>query len=141
MKEAPSGLAGPAIMVLSALIFGYFGFTMTSRATDGQFVLFMALLTWTLRISSIVFVLSAALTFVKPILGNLLFSLVGVIGAGLFVVVAIMDVADARYQSIHPAILLVFAVWNGYGSWVSLRAILSRRRLGAAAGVHADVPE
>jgi hypothetical protein len=127
MPDKEGQLTGPAIMVLSALIFGYFGFRMTATAVDGEFVLFFALLTWTLRISAGLFVLSAVLTIVVPVAGNLLYALVGVVGAGLFVVVAVMDVADDKYATIHPALLLLFAVWNGYGSWLALRAVLAGR--------------
>jgi hypothetical protein len=132
MPEKTGQLAGPAIMILSALIFGYFGYTLRPTASDGQFVLFMALLTWTLRISAGLFVLSAVVTLVLPVVGNLLYALVGVVGAGLFVVVAVMDIADDNYATIHPALLLVFALlvfaaWNGYSSWLALRAILAGR--------------
>ncbi|MHC4082662.1 MAG: hypothetical protein ACYS15_11095 [Planctomycetota bacterium] len=137
MPEKTGQLAGPAIMILSALIFGYFGYTLGPTASDGQFVLFMALLTWTLRISAALFVLSAVLTLVLPVVGNLLYALVGVVGAGLFVVVAVMDIADDQYRTIHPVLLLIFAVWNGYGSWLALRAILAGR---APAPVADDSP-
>jgi hypothetical protein len=127
MPEKTGQLAGPAIMILSALIFGYFGFRMSSTALDGEFVLFFALLTWTLRISAGLFVLSAILTFVVPVVGNLLYALVGVVGAGLFVVVAVMDIADPYDASVPWWLLLVFAAWNGYSSWLALRAILAGR--------------
>jgi hypothetical protein len=127
MADRTSQLTGPAIMVLSALIFGYFGWVMKPIIDDGKIVLFTALLCYTLRISAGLFVLSAVITLALPMLGNLLYALVGVVGAGLFVVVVVMDVADKNYQTVHPAILLLFAVWNGYGSWLALRAILARR--------------
>lgn len=128
MADRTSQLTGPAIMVLSALIFGFFGFRMGVTASDGKVVLFFALLTWTLRISAILFALSAVVTLAMPVVGNLLYALVGVVGAGLFVVVVVMDIADRNYTaSVHPVILILFAVWNGYGSWLALRAILARR--------------
>ena len=103
---------------------------------EQEFVLFVALLTWTLRISAGLFVLSAVLTLIVPVVGNLLYALVGVVGAGLFVVVAVMDIADDKYATIHPVLLLVFAAWNGYGSWLALRAVLAGR---ATATVADDV--
>jgi hypothetical protein len=127
MADKTSQLTGPAIMVLSALIFGYFGWVIKPVATDGQTVLFMWLLSWTLRISAGLFVLSAVITLAAPVFGNLLYALVGVVGAGLFVVVVVMDIADKNYRTIHPAILLLFAAWNGYGSWLALRAVLAGR--------------
>jgi len=127
MPEKTGQLAGPAIMILSALVFGFFGFKMSSTALDGEFVLFFALLKWTLRISAGLFVLSAILTFVVSVIGNLLYALVGVVGAGLFVVVAVMDIADPYDASVPWWLLLLFATWNGYGSWLALRAILAGR--------------
>ena len=127
MPEKTGKLAGPAIMILSAVIFGFFGFKMRATAIDGEFVLFFALLTWTLRISAGLFVLSAVLTFVVPVAGNLLYALAGVVGAGLFVVVAVMDIADPYDASVPWWLLLIFAAWNGYGSWLALRAVLAGR--------------
>jgi len=127
MPEQEGRLAGPAIMLLSALIFGFFGFLMRETTVDGEWVLFFALLTWTLRISAGLFVVSAVVTFAAPVAGNLLYALVGVVGAGLFVVVAVMDIADPHNAAVPWWLLLVFAAWNGYGSWFALRAVLAGR--------------
>ncbi|MHC4274216.1 MAG: hypothetical protein ACYSUR_11190, partial [Planctomycetota bacterium] len=64
MPENEGRLAGPAIMILSALIFGYFGFLTyewSTRGPDGEFILFPALLGWTLKISAILFLAAAGL--------------------------------------------------------------------------------
>jgi hypothetical protein len=139
MPEKEQQLAGPVIMVLSALVFGFFGFfyTWSSRGAQGEFVLFPALLGWTLKVSSILFLLAAGLTIAKLVVGNLLYALTGVVGAGLFVVVAVMDIADQAHTIMPyaPVVLVLFAAWNGYGSWLSLRAVLAGRAaaLGGAA--------
>ena len=139
MADKTSQLTGPAIMVLSALIFGYFGWQVKPVAADGETILFMWLLSWTLRISAGVFILCAVITLAAPVLGNLLYALTGVVGAGLFVVVVVMDIADQNYAAaLHPAILLLFAIWNGYGSWLALRAVLAGR---AEASVGSTQPE
>lgn len=127
MNDKAGLLSGPGIMILSAVIFGFFGFSLSTTAPDAQFVLFMALLAWTLRISAILFVVSAAVTLIQPIVGNLLYFLVGGIGAGLFVVVVVLDMTNDKYSTVHPVILLLFAAWNGFGSWSSLRAVLAMR--------------
>ncbi len=120
--------AGPVIMGLSAALFGYFGFSMQARASDGQLVLFFAILMWTLRGSCVCFALSALLYMIAPMAANLLFAVAGVVGAVLFLVVAIMDVADDKYAAaIPPVLLLIFVAWNGYGSWNSLRALAGLR--------------
>ncbi len=136
MNQNNGRFAGSFVMLFSAAIFGVFGFYMLKPVNAlGQPILFMVLLTWTLRISAVLFFLSAVVTVVRPVLGNLLYSLVGVVGAGLFVVVVIMDVADTKNQTVHPLLLLLFAAWNGYGSWSALRSILgSRERLAVVPG-------
>jgi hypothetical protein len=58
-------------MLLSAGIFGYFGFSTTWLYTgvNGQFLLFVALLDWTLKITAVAFGLAVVLTFILPWLG------------------------------------------------------------------------
>ena len=128
-RTVGSMLAGPGIMLLSAAIFGYFGFAITwiHHSTTGQFLLFVALLDWTLKGSAIGFGMAAVLTFVKPPLGNLLYGVIGLLGAVLFVVVAGMDYVDKQHTALHPVLLLIFAAWNGYGSWTGLKAVLAER--------------
>ena len=136
MNQNNGRFAGSFVMLFSAAIFGVFGFYMLKPVNAlGQPILFMVLLTWTLRVSAILFLLSAMLTVVRPVLGNLLYSLVGIVGAGLFVVVVIMDVTDVKNSTVHPLILLLFAAWNGYGSWSALRSIIgSREHAGVVGG-------
>ena len=131
-RSHSNALAGPGIMLLSAAIFGYFGFAMTwsyHSSRTGEFLLFVALLDWTLKCSSIAFLVSALLTFVKPIAGNLIYGLVGFVGAALFLLIAGLDFADKQHTAMHPLLLLIFAAWNGYGSFSGLREILNARRM------------
>ncbi len=119
----------PILILLSAAIFGFFGFfylDWNKPFPDGQVVLFMGLLGWTLRISAIVFLAAGLLAFVSPIAGNLLYALTGVASAGLFVVVAVMDVTDTAHMIMPyaPVALVLFAAWNGFGSWSALRSII-----------------
>ena len=124
--------SGPVGMLFSAAIFGFFGFfylNWNTPGVNGQVVPFRVLLGWTLKISSILFFVSAGVTLAQPVLGNLLYALVGVIGAGLFIIVAVMDLADPQHMIMPyaPFVLVLFAAWNGYGSWTSLRAVLAVR--------------
>jgi len=122
-----ASFAGPGIMIISALIFGYFGFSPTYSATgvNGQFLVYVPILEWTLKISAVAFALSAVLTFLAPLLGNVLYSIIGLLGAIAFVVVAIMDYMDPQHTVMNPLILLAFAAFNGYGSWQGIRAVVS----------------
>ena len=38
-----------------------------------------------------------------------------------------MDVLDRQHMAMHPVLLGIFAVWNGYGSWTGLRAVVARQ--------------
>ena len=103
-------LSGPGIMLLSAAIFGYFGFATTwnhNSVIDGSFLLFVALLDWTLKGSAVGFGVAAVLTFVRPVIGNLIYGVVGLVGAFLFVLVAVLDWADHQHTAMHPLLLLL----------------------------------
>jgi hypothetical protein len=126
-----AGLTGPGMMLLSAAIFGYFGFGMTwihTSAITGQFLLFVALLDWTLKVTAIAFAVSGILTMLHARAGNMLYSIAGLLSAILFVVVAMLDMADKQHTAISPIILLIFAAWNGYGAWQGLRMLLASPR-------------
>ncbi len=112
MNQNKGLFAGPMVMLLSAAIFGFFGFFRDWSAPfpDGQVVLFMVLLGWTLKISAVVFLVAGLLAFVSPIAGNLLYALAGVGSAGLFVVVAVMDLTDAAHM-IMPYASAVLQRW------------------------------
>ncbi len=124
-------------MLLSAALFGYFGFFTIWNHTSGltgEFLLFVALLEWTLKVSAVVFVASALVTFVHPLAANFVFGIVGLVGAVLFVLIAAMDYADARHTAMSPLLLLIFAAWNGYGSYTGLRSVFARRAEGHSFG-------
>ncbi len=133
-------VTNPLLILLSAAMFGFFGFfyqDWDKPFPDGQVVLFMVLLGWTLKISALVFLAAGLLAFVSPVAGNLLYALAGVGSAGLFVVVAVMDLTDATHMIMPygPAVLVLFAAWNGFGSWSALRSIIgSHDRRGFTAG-------
>ena len=116
-------------MLLSAAIFAFFGVATSWNYTgvNGQFLLFVALLDWSLKIAAIGFAVSAVLTFLSAFAGNLLYSTVGILSAVMFVIVAVLDLMDSQHTAMHPVLLLVFAAWNGYGSWSGVRETLGWR--------------
>lgn len=130
-SRSPVSLAGPGIMLISAAIFGYFGFTSSfiyHSASTGQLLIYVPLLDWTLKATAIAFLVSGLLTFKLPLLGNTIYATVGLLSAVMFLVVAMLDFADKQHTVMSPLLLLVFAAWNGYGSWLSLREIIAARR-------------
>ncbi len=123
-------LAGPGIMLISAAIFGYFGFMTLFPEVDantGQLIPLVVTLKWTLRVSAIAFFAAAAITMAKSLPGNLLYAVFGVFSAVALLVVGVWDLSSTFFSGVHPFLLFLFAAWNGYGSWTSLRALLAWR--------------
>lgn len=135
-------LAGSGMMLFSAALFGYFGFTTSFnyQGINGQFLLFVAILDWTLKGSAIAFLLCGLIAFGNRLVGNLLYSVFGLISAVLLLVVAVLDVLDTQHTAISPLLLLLFAAWNGYGSWTGLQGVLAIHRARARVGRTADFP-
>ena len=126
VKNHPA-LAGPGIMLISAALFGYFGFFMGLGHTSpaGTFILFYAMLDWTLKGTACGFILGGLLTFIRPVFGNLIYGITGLLSAILFVLIAGMDIMDKQNAAAAPPLLLlIFAAWNGYGSWFGIKAVL-----------------
>lgn len=130
LKHHPA-LAGPGIMFISAALFGYFGFFMGLSHTNSlnQFVLFFALLDWTLKGTASGFILGGLLTLVLPVIGNLIYGLTGLLSAVFFILIAVLDIMDKQNAgAAPPVLLLIFAAWNGYGSWFGIRAVITLLR-------------
>ena len=132
-RTAGGVLAGPGAMLFSAALFGYFGFMLSFPETDvntGKLIPLVVTLKWTLRGAAIVFLTSALVVMVRHGAGELLYALGGLAAAGTFLVIALWDLNSTYYSGVHPFLLFVFAAWNGYGSWTSLRTILAMRAPG-----------
>jgi hypothetical protein len=129
MSQPNPDLAGPGIMLLSAALFGYFGFATTwlTMGNNGQFLLFVAILEWTLKISAVGFLIAAIITGIRPVAGNVLYAVISLLGAVAFLVVLVMDVMDKQHMVLHPVLLAIFAGWNGYGALTSLKQLLTAR--------------
>jgi len=66
--------------------------------------------------------LAAVGTFVSPWLGNAIYVTGGIVTALSLFAVGGLDLADGqRAAAIPPVLAFILAVWNGYGSWISLR--------------------
>jgi hypothetical protein len=127
MTPSNRDLAGPGIMLLSAALFGYFGFATTwlTTGSSGQYLLFVAILEWTLKVSAIGFLVAAIITGVRPTTGNVVYAAISLLGALAFLVVLVMDVMDKQHMVLHPVLLAIFAGWNGYGALTSLKQLLT----------------
>jgi hypothetical protein len=127
-------------MLISAAIFAYFGFAtgwahQYTTTTPPVLIPMVVVLKWTLRGGAVAFALSAALTWLGAAAGPALYAAAGLATAVLFLAVAIWEWTNpAGYVSGVPAILLViFALWNGFASWQSMRDLVESRRRRPAA--------
>jgi hypothetical protein len=111
-------------MLVSAALFGYFGFLtgMTATTAGGEFVLFFAILLWTLRVGAVAFAAAAILALFRPRLAAMIYGVAGLLTAAGLAVVGAMDWLDpVRASAIPPVLAFIFAVLNGLGSWSALR--------------------
>ncbi|MHC5005148.1 MAG: hypothetical protein ACYTJ0_18740, partial [Planctomycetota bacterium] len=102
-------------------IFAYFGFMLLFPADP------LAIgLMWALRVTAVGFLVAALLSMGAPRPGELLYAAIGLASAAAFVIIAVWDLATPRVSGVAPVLLLIFAAWNGYGSWGGLRASVPR---------------
>lgn len=129
-----NALAGPVVMFLSAAIFAYFGFFVGMSVTNsaGQVVPMWALLLWTLRVGTIAFALAGFVTLLAPLAGNIIYAAGSVLSAIGLLAVGVMDLLDDQHAAaIPPFLAFIFAAWNGYGAWSSVREIMQARQSAA----------
>lgn len=120
-------------MFISALLFGYFGFfgdwshqmTTATATPPNTLIPMVVLLKWTLRVGASCFLLAGGLAAAGQLFGVTINCLAGLVASMIFVVVAIWEWTNPQgYFSGVPAILLVvFAIWNGYSSWMGLNEL------------------
>ena len=131
MSEERGGsiLAGPGVMLLSAAIFGYFGFmtVFPELDADGDPIPLVVTLKWTLRMSAIAFLATGLLVLAKPLPANLLFGGLGLVSAVMLAIIGVWDLASPFASGIPPVLLFIFAVWNGLSSLSGLQAALRMR--------------
>ena len=120
--------AGPVMMFLSAIIFGYFGFWFTWDHTgvDGQTLAFVIIEEWTLKACAVGFAASGLLALAMPRPAEFLYAGLGLLSAVAFVIAGILELLDDQHAAIGPFMLFIFAAWNGFGSIAAFRALLFR---------------
>lgn len=121
-------LAGPEIMLFSAAIFGFFGFMTSFPEIDtatGDLIPLVVTLKWTLRASAIAFALCAGIAMSNRFSGNLAYSLIGLLSAGMLAIVGVWDLTSPFHTGISPILLFIFAAWNGFSSYAGLREVMA----------------
>ena len=115
-------------LVISVLLFGYFGFLQglsTTTTPGGPVVPMFAVFVWTLRIAAVGFLMALALQLLRRgRLAVLVAGVVGLLSAVAFLVLGVWDLMDDSLAlALSPLFLLLFAAWNGYVSWGSLSTL------------------
>jgi len=110
------------IMLFSAAIFAYFGFTLSNISYPP--VLF-AIMIWSLRFGAIAFGISGLLALAGTPFAVWLYSISAVLTSLAFIVVGIWHVVDPaiRQNALFTGLIfLAFGLFNGQGAWRSLVA-------------------
>lgn len=130
MTERTGRGGDPVVMLVSAALFGFFGFVVqwSTIGINGQTLPFMVLFIWTMRITALWFLVSALLVFARRREGYLLYAVGGLGSAIALVVIAVMDFMDGAHTIFAYAefLLPIFALWNGWSSWGSLRELMGK---------------
>ncbi|MHC5113398.1 MAG: hypothetical protein ACYTGP_03090 [Planctomycetota bacterium] len=109
-------------MLISAGIFAYFGFATAwpqlTTTNPPETIAMVVLLKWTIRVSACAFAGAWLLSLLGTMLGPILYAAAGLVGAVIFVIVAIWEWTNPQgyYSGVPAILLLIFAVWNGVAS-------------------------
>ncbi|MHC4948983.1 MAG: hypothetical protein ACYTG1_12100 [Planctomycetota bacterium] len=118
--HAPSAVASPGAMFFSAAVFGLFGFYMFS---GNQSQLLFDLVVWSLRGGAIGFAVAGVLALLRVPMAEAFYLLVSAVTAVLFAVTGIGHLVDPAVGNFNGLLLLLFAAWNGWGTWEGIRAM------------------
>jgi len=113
--------------LISAVLFGYYGFFAgldTSDASGATVPLWLGSV-WILRIVTVLFAATIALALKDHPWSELAYGAAGLAATLGLLVILVWDQLDtANRTAFHPLLLVVFVVWNGFGSISTLRAAL-----------------
>lgn len=126
-REDPTTMPDAFAPMISAAIFGYYGFLSGTTADitndAGETVPLWVGSLWILRLCTLIFIGMTAVAFLRPPHGRLIFGAAGILAAaGLFAVLAWSQLDTAYDFACHPLILAVFGLWNAYASVMAVRS-------------------
>lgn len=138
MATKPDTRSEIFFMLISAGLFAYFGFgsswahqyTASTATPPNQWLPMVAVLEWSLKGGAVAFGLAAAISMAGSMFGPLLYAVTGIISSLAFIAVAIWQWTNSQgyYSGMSPILLVLFAAWNGFGSFSSMRDILAARQ-------------
>lgn len=113
--------------LISLALFGYYGFFAGLETADssGATVPLWLGAVWILRLVTLLFAATIALALTKSERSELAYGAAGLAATLGLLVILVWDQLDtANRTAFHPLLLVVFILWNGFGSISTLRAAL-----------------
>jgi hypothetical protein len=114
--------------LISFVLFGYYGFLAGLETADssGATVPLWLGSVWILRIVTILFAATIGLALLDHPWSELAYSVAGLASTLGLLVILVWDQLDtANRTAFHPLLLVVFILWNGFGSISSLRRAMA----------------
>ncbi|MFM7260845.1 MAG: hypothetical protein ACKO3W_09615 [bacterium] len=114
--------------LLSAVIFGYYGFLagLDTHGSDGEPIALWITFVWVLRAATVLYAACAVLAWRGRPGAELAYGVVSALATAGLAAVFVWDIASPDNTAVHPLIMVVLLLWNGYGAYGSIRAGLAR---------------
>jgi hypothetical protein len=115
--------------LLSAVVFGYYGFLfgLETHGSDGNPVALWITFLWVLRLAAVLYVGCLVLAARGRPGSELAYGLASAFATAGLAAVFVWDVTSPDGVAIHPILLLVLIVWNGYCAGTAIRDGLAQR--------------
>ena len=124
-SQYPSGtFSSPWMMLISAAIAGYFGFSPSFSYTSsntGEFLFFVVLYEWSLKGVAIAFLLAGIVAFIRPMVGEWIYGVSGLLAAAGLALAAVLDLMDKDHMVQSPFLTFLFAGILAIASSASIR--------------------
>lgn len=112
--------------LISTVLFGYYGFLagLSTHGSSGEPIPLWIAFLWVLRGSTVLFAICLVLAIRGSRRELLWYGVSGALAAAALAAVFVWDLADPNSLAVHPVIMLILIVWNGYGSVQTIRDAL-----------------
>jgi hypothetical protein len=127
-RKAPApDIFGPLI---GTVLFGYYGFLagLDTHGSDGNPVALWITFVWTLRGATVLLALSTVLAIRNAPRSMLAYGISVALATASLAAVFLWDTMSPDSLAVHPVILLVLVVWNGYCALTAIRDGLAELR-------------
>ena len=114
--------------LLSALIFGYYGFIagLSTHGANGEPIALWIAFLWVLRAATILYVICTVLAWRRRPGAELAYGLCGLGATAGLAVIFVWDLISPDSTAVLPLLMAVLLVWNAYSSIGTMREGLAR---------------